>query len=107
MSAHLLRGLRISAYADDRSDVVTLGARPGHLNDGTTYPSDTTFRASAKDLKITVQNTGYRNYLLNGEGWSSNLGSGWQSASANKPRSSSYSSDAKPQSASASSTGRS
>jgi hypothetical protein len=30
------------------------------LNDGTIYTSDTTLNAAAKNLTVTVQNTGYR-----------------------------------------------
>jgi urease beta subunit len=32
----------------------------GQLNDGTIYTSDITLNAAAKNLTVTVQNTGYR-----------------------------------------------
>ncbi len=53
-------GLKVSTYLDDAADAVTLGVRMGQLNDGTTYASNVTLDAKAKNLKITVQNSGYR-----------------------------------------------
>ena len=53
-------GVRVATYLDDTSDAVTLDVRMGQLNDGTTYPSNVTLAAKAKDLTVTVQNSGYR-----------------------------------------------
>ncbi len=53
-------GLKVSTYLDDAADAVTLDVRMGQLNDGTTYPSNVTLDARAKNLKVTVTNSGYR-----------------------------------------------
>ena len=53
-------GLKVSTYLDDAKDVVTLDLRMGQLNDGTTYASNVTLEAKAKNIKVTVQNSGYR-----------------------------------------------
>jgi hypothetical protein len=53
-------GVKVSTYLDNAKDSVTLDVRMGQLNDGTTYASDITLDAKAKNLKVTVQNSGYR-----------------------------------------------
>jgi hypothetical protein len=53
-------GVKVATYLDDAKDAVTLDVRMGQLNDGTTYASDITLDAKAKNLKVTVQNSGYR-----------------------------------------------
>ena len=53
-------GLNVSTYLDDAKDAVTLDVRMGQLNDGTSYASTVTLDAKAKNLKVTVQNSGYR-----------------------------------------------
>ena len=53
-------GMKVSTYLEDAKDTVTLDVRMGQLNDGTTYASDITLDAKAKNLKVTVQNSGYR-----------------------------------------------
>ncbi|MEI7937600.1 MAG: hypothetical protein WCK27_13005 [Verrucomicrobiota bacterium] len=53
-------GLKVSTYLDDAKDAVTLDVRMGQLNDGTTYPSDVALDAKAKNLTVTVKNSGYR-----------------------------------------------
>jgi hypothetical protein len=50
----------VSTYLDSATDVVTLNARMGQLNDGTSYTCDITLNAQVKKLTVTVQNTGYR-----------------------------------------------
>jgi len=52
-------GVGVSTYLDGPSDVVTLNARMGQLNDGTLYTSEVTLNASAKNLTVAVQNSGY------------------------------------------------
>ena len=52
--------LKVATYLDDAKDAVILDVRMGQLNDGTTYPSDITLDAKAKELKVAVQNSGYR-----------------------------------------------
>jgi hypothetical protein len=53
-------GVKVATYLDDAKDAVTLDVSMGQLNDGTTYPSDITLNAKAKNLKVTAQNSGYR-----------------------------------------------
>ena len=53
-------GVKVSTYLDDAKDAVTLDARMGQLNDGTTYASGITLDAKAKNLTVAVQNSGYR-----------------------------------------------
>ena len=53
-------GLKVATYLDDAKDVVTLDVQMSQLNDGTTYASNITLNAKAKNLTITVQNTGYQ-----------------------------------------------
>jgi hypothetical protein len=57
---NIVSGIGVSSYLDSPSDVVTLNATMGQLNDGTIYTSNITLDASAKSLNVTVQNTGYR-----------------------------------------------
>ena len=53
-------GMKVSTYLEDAKDAVTLDVRMGQLNDSTTYASNITLDAKAKNLKVTVQNSGYR-----------------------------------------------
>ena len=53
-------GIKVATYLDDAKDVVLLEVRMGQLNDGTTYASDITLDAKAKNLTVAVQNSGYR-----------------------------------------------
>jgi hypothetical protein len=60
LATNVIAGAGVSSYLDSPTDVVTMDAKMGQLDDGTTYTSDTTLNASAKNLTVTVQNTGYR-----------------------------------------------
>ena len=53
-------GLKVATYLENAKDAVTLDVQMGQLNDGTTYPADVTLDASAKKVKVTVKNSGYR-----------------------------------------------
>lgn len=53
-------GMTVSTYLDDPKDAVTLAVNMGQLNEGTVYAADVTLDAKAKNLKVTVQNSGYR-----------------------------------------------
>jgi hypothetical protein len=57
---NVVAGVGVSSYLDSPTDVVTLDAKMGQLTDGTIYTSDTTLNGAAKNLTVTVQNTGYR-----------------------------------------------
>ena len=60
LANNVVAGIGVSSYLDSPTDVVTLDAKMGQLNDGTIYTSDTTLNAAAKNLTVTIQNTGYR-----------------------------------------------
>lgn len=60
LASNRVLGVTVSSYLDTATDVVTLKARMGQLTDGTSYPSDITLNAQAKNLTVTVQNSGYR-----------------------------------------------
>jgi hypothetical protein len=53
-------GIGVSTYMDTPADVVTLDAQMSQLNDGTIYAATITLNASAKNLTVNVQNSGYR-----------------------------------------------
>jgi len=55
-----LLSVKVATYLDDAKDAVTLDVRMGQLDDGTSYASDITLDANAKNLKVAVQNSGYR-----------------------------------------------
>ena len=46
---------------DDGWDAVTRDVRMSQSKAGTTYPSDMTLDAKAKDHKVAAQSSGYRN----------------------------------------------
>jgi len=50
----------VATYLDSTADIITLNANMSQLNDGTVYTSDIMLNAQAKNLTVTVQNTGYR-----------------------------------------------
>jgi hypothetical protein len=60
LASNRIAGVTVATYMDSATDVVTLNATMGQLNDGTSYASDITLNAQAKNLTVTVQNTGYR-----------------------------------------------
>jgi hypothetical protein len=60
LANNVVAGVGVSSYLDNATDVVTMDAKMGQLNDGTIYTSDITLNASGKNLTVTVQNTGYR-----------------------------------------------
>ena len=53
-------GVKVSTYLKDSKDAVTLDVRMGQLDEGTIYPADITLNAKAKELTVTVTNSGYR-----------------------------------------------
>ena len=55
-----LLGINVQSYLDAPSDAVLLDADLGLLPDGTIYTARTVLEAKAKDLTVTVENTGYR-----------------------------------------------
>jgi hypothetical protein len=60
VASNRVSGLTVASYLDNPSDAVTMTANMAQLNDGTTYTTDITLNAAAKNLTVTVQNSGYR-----------------------------------------------
>ena len=58
-SAYVL-GLNVSTYLGTPQDAVTLTVGFGTLPDGVNYPAQTVLAMKAKNLVITIQNSGYR-----------------------------------------------
>ncbi len=52
--------LKVSSYLDSADDAVLLDVRMAQLNDGTSYTDKVALDAKAKDLKVTVDYSGYR-----------------------------------------------
>jgi hypothetical protein len=55
-----LLGLTVKSYLDDPQDAVGLDARFGSLTDGSTYPDKITLDATAKNIKVALDNSGHR-----------------------------------------------
>jgi hypothetical protein len=60
IASNRVSGLTVASYLDSPTDVVTMTASMAQLNDGTTYATNITLNAAAKNLTVTVQNSGYR-----------------------------------------------
>jgi hypothetical protein len=58
--AALLSALNVATYLDKPEDAVTLAVRFGTLTDGTSYTQQTTLDAKAKNIRVVVENSGYR-----------------------------------------------
>jgi hypothetical protein len=55
-----LLGMQVSSYLDSPEDAVVLNVEMGVLPDGTIYAAKTTLNAKAKEVTVTVENSGYR-----------------------------------------------
>jgi hypothetical protein len=53
-------GVNVNTYLDKPEDKVTLVVKMGSLTDGTSHVEQATFDATAKNIKVVVQNSGYR-----------------------------------------------
>jgi hypothetical protein len=58
--ANRLTGLRVMSYMDTFQDTVDLSVRFGRLADDTGYAEEATLEASAKQLRVLIQNSGHR-----------------------------------------------
>ena len=58
--AALLSALRVATYLEKPEDAVTLDVAFGALTDGTSYTSQTTLEAKAKNIRVVVSNSGHR-----------------------------------------------
>lgn len=59
-ASNQMSGLQVSTYLDTKKDAVTLDVRFAKLDDGTSYPAQSVLDVKAKDVKVTVNNSGYR-----------------------------------------------
>ena len=59
-TANRLLGLTVATYLEKPEDAVTLDVRMGTLSDGTGFTEETTFDAAAKQIRVVIQNSGYR-----------------------------------------------
>ncbi len=59
-AANRLLGLNVASYLDTPDEAVVLGVEFGTLADGTSYTAQTTLDAKAKNIRVVIQNSGYR-----------------------------------------------
>jgi len=59
-ATNALAGLFVNSYLDEPADVVALNVEFGALADGTSYASQVTLDAKAKNVRVVIQNSGYR-----------------------------------------------
>jgi hypothetical protein len=59
-ATNTMAGLSVATYLDKREDTVTLDVQFGALADGTSYQSQTTLEAKAKNIRVVIQNTGHK-----------------------------------------------
>lgn len=59
-TANQLAGIDLATYLDTTDDPVTLGVRFATLTDGTSYVAQTTLDATAKNIRVVVENSGHR-----------------------------------------------
>jgi len=50
----------VNSYLESEKEPVTLSVKFGSLSDGSTYPSEAVMDVQEKDLKVTIENSGYR-----------------------------------------------
>jgi hypothetical protein len=60
LATNQLRGVAVATYLDSPSEPVALTVRMGVLPDSTGFAQQTVLDAKAKDLKVTVENSGHR-----------------------------------------------
>ena len=59
-AANRLLGMNVASYLDNPKDTVTLEVQMGALPDGASYAARTTLDAKAKNVRVVVENAGYR-----------------------------------------------
>jgi hypothetical protein len=59
-AANRLTALNVASYLDEPKDAVTLAVQFAALDDGTSYTAQTTLDATAKNVRVVIQNSGYR-----------------------------------------------
>jgi hypothetical protein len=63
IAANRLLGLQVASYLDTPQDAVTLNVQMGILPEGPSFASHIVLNAKAKDLTVTIDNSGYRRQL--------------------------------------------
>jgi len=58
--AALLSAISVATYLEKPEDTVTLDVKFGTLTDGTSYTSQTTLEAKAKNIRVVIENSGHR-----------------------------------------------
>ena len=58
-ASHLL-GLAVETYLEKKDDPVTVAVQMATLPDGAFYAAQTTLDAKAKNIRVVIQNSGYR-----------------------------------------------
>ena len=59
-AANRLLAVNVASYLDEPKDAVTLAVQFAALDDGTSYTAQTTLDATAKNIRVVIQNSGYR-----------------------------------------------
>jgi len=59
-AANRLLAVNVASYLDEPKDAVTLAVQFGALPDGTSYTAQTTLDATAKNVRVVIQNSGHR-----------------------------------------------
>jgi len=59
-TANRLLGLGVNTYLDKPDEPVTLAVQMSALPDGATYAAQTTLEATAKNIRVVIQNSGHR-----------------------------------------------
>jgi hypothetical protein len=60
LTNNTLLALTVKSYLEKPEDAISLDARFAKLNDGTTYADAITLNAPGKEIKVTLDNSGYR-----------------------------------------------
>jgi len=56
----IIMAIAVNTYIDDKDDKVNFDIKYNTLPDGTQYPDKTSLEASAKNVKIVIENSGYK-----------------------------------------------
>ena len=59
-TANRLLGLNVNSYLDKPEDTVTLAVQMTTLPDGALFASETTLDAKAKNIRVVIQNSGFK-----------------------------------------------
>ncbi len=60
LTKNTLMGVTVNSWLKDAKDKVALVSTFGSLNDGTTYPAESTLSAPSQSMEIKVTNSGYK-----------------------------------------------